>query len=526
MPIQIHAPDGSIAEFPDGTDDATITTAMRTQFGGPKPVQARPQGVPAARADYAERQKTQGDPVTRSYLDSAFLGGFDEIAGAENALNTGLNNIGSRVMGKTPAYSMADAYTAGKEMTAADSDRFGQEHPAMSVAGNVAGAVSGAGKVGAGMIARAPSFVSAVGRSAAVGAALGGANGYLGAGDGQRTEGGAKGAAFGGVVGGAVGPVARVMQRVGNGAAKAAEPVLANVERAKTAAYDAVGKSGVKYKPEAFVRLADGVESALAKAGVNPMRHPRAASMAEDIRKLADEGHAPTLTQLDQLRQVVNRDVVSATDKAERFMGRQIVDTIDKFIEGSPGGGLMVAARKGNAAFRKLEAVDTAVTKAKNRAGGTGSGGNVDNATRQNLRVVMEKTPGLSPEERAAFEKVVNGSGAGQAILRSVGKMSPGGNGLNSMIGTVATMANPAVGFPILAATGAKLAADAMTTRNVRALRQAIAAGGPAGSAAAKIVKANPQLAKAVAAAGISIEAGGGRRMAPQPQVRPRAMAQ
>lgn len=36
MPIKIQAPDGSVAEFPDGTSDATIEAAMRMHYGGPE----------------------------------------------------------------------------------------------------------------------------------------------------------------------------------------------------------------------------------------------------------------------------------------------------------------------------------------------------------------------------------------------------------------------------------------------------------------------------------------------------------
>lgn len=42
MPIEIEAPDGSIAEFPDGTPDAVITSVMRKTFGGPKAEEKAP----------------------------------------------------------------------------------------------------------------------------------------------------------------------------------------------------------------------------------------------------------------------------------------------------------------------------------------------------------------------------------------------------------------------------------------------------------------------------------------------------
>lgn len=38
MPIQIQAPDGSIAEFPDGTPDDVIEGVMQKEFGGPQPM--------------------------------------------------------------------------------------------------------------------------------------------------------------------------------------------------------------------------------------------------------------------------------------------------------------------------------------------------------------------------------------------------------------------------------------------------------------------------------------------------------
>lgn len=36
MPIEIEAPDGSVVEFPDGTDEATITRAMQQAYGAPQ----------------------------------------------------------------------------------------------------------------------------------------------------------------------------------------------------------------------------------------------------------------------------------------------------------------------------------------------------------------------------------------------------------------------------------------------------------------------------------------------------------
>lgn len=45
MPIEIEAPDGSIVEFPDGTDDAKIISVMRKNFGGPAAAQTASGGL-------------------------------------------------------------------------------------------------------------------------------------------------------------------------------------------------------------------------------------------------------------------------------------------------------------------------------------------------------------------------------------------------------------------------------------------------------------------------------------------------
>ncbi|WP_156465041.1 hypothetical protein [Mesorhizobium sp. Root552] len=42
QPIQIQAPDGSLVEFPDGTDDETTKGVMRKNFGGPAPQPKKP----------------------------------------------------------------------------------------------------------------------------------------------------------------------------------------------------------------------------------------------------------------------------------------------------------------------------------------------------------------------------------------------------------------------------------------------------------------------------------------------------
>lgn len=282
-----------------------------------------------------------------------------------------------------------------------------------------------------------------------------------------------------GAAGGALVPTAK-------GAAKPVAPSLDELKSAKNAAYDAVDQSGVRYKPEAFDEMVDGIAVTAKEARINPMIHPKAAAMLDTMQGL--KGQSPSLTELDQLRQVIRRDVASASDDAEKFFGTQMIRQLDDFIDAADAtkvasgsaedaAGMITNARDLNTRVRKIGSVNDAVESARLRAGSTGSGGNVDNATRQNLRRVLEDTRNLTPDERAALETIVMGS-PGQNFLRQVGKLSPQGNGLMTALSIGGAAANPLLAIPTAAGAVSKVGADAITQKRVADLINLIAMGG------------------------------------------------
>lgn len=302
-------------------------------------------------------------------------------------------------------------------------------------------------------------------------------------------------------------------------AEKVPAPSIDELRAQKNAAYGAVDKSGVTYDPKAFDGFVDDTAKAMADANISAIRHPKAASMLQDLQGM--KGQSPSLTQMDQLRQVIRRDVAGSNDPAEQFFGQKMIEQLDGFIDnaGGEGSDLVRNARDLNTRVRKIDTINETVEEAKHRAGSTGSGGNVDNATRQNLRRVMEKTKNFTPEERAALEQIVMGS-PGQNALRQVGKLSPQGNGLMTALSIGGTMANPLLGIPTAAGAVSKVAADAITQKRVVKLVELIAAGkGGAAEAAAQrelaeivanLPKANAFRAQAAAtasnAAGVEAE--------------------
>jgi hypothetical protein len=275
---------------------------------------------------------------------------------------------------------------------------------------------------------------------------------------------------------------------------------LDELQAAKQTAYKAVEQSGVQYTPKGFDDLAQDIAQKTASARINPLRHPKAASMVAEIQDMAAQGYAPTPTELDQLRQVVRRDVANPKiDDGDRFFGDMIIDAIDDFMGSAKGPqvaagnagdaeALLKTARDLNTRYRKVEAVTNARESAIQRAGTTGSGGNVQNATAQNIRRFTDPTSSkrirnLTPAERKLAEEIVKPT-RGQNALRLIGKLSPSGNGLMAALNVGATMTNPAMGAVGLTGILAKAAAEGSQAKKIDQLIKLMSMGG--GAAAPK----------------------------------------
>lgn len=288
-------------------------------------------------------------------------------------------------------------------------------------------------------------------------------------------------------------------------AIKPKTPSLDELRAAKTAAYDEVGAAGIRYKPSFVDKVVSDVSKDAASKNINAVRHPKAWSMLQDLQAM--KGQSPTLTELDQLRQVIRRDVASAPDEAEKFFGKRMIAKLDELItaagpkdvitgNATDATAMLGKARDLNTRVRKIEAIEEGLEEATYRAGKTGSGGNVNNAIRQEMDKVRKATPNLTDEEAAMLEKIIIGS-KGQNALRQVGKLSPQGNGLMTALSIGGAAANPLLAIPTAAGALSKVAADRMTQRNVAKLVEEIARGGsPAAKQALTVAaQSDPALA-------------------------------
>lgn len=481
---EVEGPDGVVLEFPDGTSQDVMRQAMERRYGAPK------QAAPDEMAGFIGNELAQGtQPKSFGQEIGALAGTAGRFADdtvrqlAEGATFGFADKIAEALGGQGAESERAKTRDAA--------DRLG---PLTTAAAQIAGGVAPVGRLaqGVGAIGNAARALPAIGRvaagplaqSAATGALAGAATG-LGHDRDIGTEaafglgGGVGGHLLGNALASGLGRAAGAFNR------RPAIPTRDAIHAAKDAAYGAAENAGVMYTPQAVDRMRRSAVTSLTDMGYDPALQPGAAAVIRRIDEL--EGQNVTLKGIDTLRKVA-RGGYQQGNAANNAAVERIVSHIDDLIENPTAGDILAGdGRAGADALRtargmasrefKLDRVDDAVNRADLRAASTGSGGNVDNATRQNLRRLLERPRGFTGDERQSLETVVRGTPT-QSALRLVGKLSPSGNGLMAALGIGGTMANPAIGIPMLTGMLAKPAADRMTARNVDSLRDIIAAGG------------------------------------------------
>jgi hypothetical protein len=183
---------------------------------------------------------------------------------------------------------------------------------------------------------------------------------------------------------------------------------LEELAQAKDAAYDAVERTGVKYAPQSLQSAAQSIRQTIGSQ-LDPDLHSNVVKVLKNIEDRFSKGPL-SIKEVDNARQFVSENLLDKqrTD-AERRFGKIIKEGIDDFVN-SAGPADVVGGRADDAAnaintardmntrFKKSEEVFEALEMAANRAGSSGSGGNIDNATRQQMRRVLETSKNLSDQ--------------------------------------------------------------------------------------------------------------------------------
>lgn len=281
------------------------------------------------------------------------------------------------------------------------------------------------------------------------------------------------------------GAASGVLKALGVFNKRPAIPTQEDLKAAAQRAYQAADDAGVVLGPDAVSRLRGGVEKTLADFGYAPELHPGVPGFLNNLGRM--EGENVTLKGMDTLRKTAGH-LRASHDPSTAAIGGKLTGEIDNFLTGlSPSDVVAGDAAKAVSALRearglwqrssKADAITRASDSAELRAASTGSGGNVDNATRQNMRQLLEKERGWTPDERQALQDIVKGTPT-QNALRLAGKLSPHGNGLMTALGLGATAVNPLMGVPMMLGGVSKYTADKMTDQSVRGLLDVVLAGG------------------------------------------------
>jgi hypothetical protein len=387
--------------------------------------------------------------------------------------------------------SVADELEAVEQGSASTADA----HPVANVAGSVAGGVMGTVP----MVMAAPAAFGAgagglVGRSVASGlsgGALGGADAYV------RSGGDVEAAKDGALWGLGLGAVAPGIGAVAGKATKAvvekvrpnaSVPTVPELKGAATAAYDAAKQSGVRVSQPAFKEFADDLFVTMKNEGIDPSIHPEATAALNRLLKVAND---PTLEEIETLRRVIKGAADNPTRGSQVRLAGKMEDALDSFIDrlrpddviaGDPavGAAALKEARAAWSRAKKAEMISEAVLKAERRAARSGTGGNTENAIRQNVDAILsnpKKSRGFTEREKALMDSLVRGT-KGQNALRQVGRLSPTTGGLSAMLTLGAAMVEPTTAAVGMTGLGAKALADRGVRRSADYLDEFVRAGG------------------------------------------------
>lgn len=483
--IEVEGPDGSIVEFPDGTPDNVMSQAMRQAFAPTQP------GIQQVNLPQERNPISTGEGIARAALQGVTFGGGDELAaGLKAAVNpSNFNKVYDQTLNRARTRA----------------DQFREESPVTSTVAEIGGALPTA-LFPMGALGRAAQGGSAATRAlagGAIGAGQGATYGFNSGEDGfeNRATDAVTGAAIGGFLGASAPVVAGGVQRLANTlpnsratqATIAAAPSVDDLANRSRALFQQADDLGVMVKPAAYQTFARDLADTVAKEGIDAQVTPASSGALARVMQEAQSGAPLSLQSLNTVRRVA-QNAAGSVDPNERRIASIMIDKMDDFVDnltpaalesGDAGvvGPVLKEARSLWGKLRRTQMVDGAVSRAERRAASTGSGGNVNNAIRQNLRSILDsptKSRGFSSAELKAMEDVVRGTPS-QNALRLAGKLSPQGNGLSLILNLGAAGASGGATIPLTAAgMGAKMLADKGTQNSTRLARALVARGGNA----------------------------------------------
>lgn len=493
--IEVELPDGTIVEFPDGTPPDVMKSALQKKFA--KTPAAQQEAAPA-QPPANEQPSVFGDMLRSGAAGlrqgvEGLVGTFGDAAqmtgdvAAWGAGKLGVGEGGQDMIRKGARYlSPVPNAPTTQQIHALTTKGVGESYQPQTTAGEyarTAGQFAPGALLGPGNLGRK--------------AVIGGASALASESAGQMTEGTALepyARAGGALAGGMVGSKLRMPGR---------GPALPTARDIK----DSAGYSDLKPVMQAarvdkptYRSMVQELRGVADDFGMVPEQHAAFESILRRHSAAAAKNGA-SMQDLEILRRSLANAGKSATDASARELSRRMIETLDKAVDGIPGGGqvfngqtiddaktALTQARETWRTGVKAEMVEMATERARNVASGFENGLRVEFRKILNNKTLSRM---FTETEKQAMQQVVRGTFKGN-MMRWIGgfgvPLDNGRNFLGSAMGagvggTIgAAMGGPvgaAIGGPLLMGIGtaAKAGANA-ATRNNAVFAEALVKGG------------------------------------------------
>ena len=565
--IEVELPDGSIAEFPEGTTPDVIKSVLQKRFaspsvqglpmaeaGTPVGVQTRagpgmsPEDMQAGMAEMSQmtinrapnqnanpertdnyiRAEMEARKIDQMKGNGAFGDATDSInpmGWADEAFST-IAGAPLRMMRDGVGYD--EAYTREQLMQEALKRNREERSPVASTIGKVAGDLVLPGAVSKAGFTVAGKSLPVIGKTLPL---MGEAAGYgyvQGAGDakqGEKMMGGLKGAAISAATAGLVSKAGDIGMGIANKVARRANPApsTSQIFQKGSDLYDEAKIAGVVVKPQAVQNINGNVQLKMQDFGLDDVLQPKTTHLVSRFQAAAKANKPMSLMELENLRKQAVRITKDAVEDSEKEAAGRIIESIDTAMQNNAnftansnqGIKALTEARQVWKSARKAEILDDIAQNAQLQATG------FENGLVVQMRALAKnkaKMKAFTPEEQAAIRKLVS-RGSVRQILAMMGRLSPNSTfgGIttgNAIVGGLMTGAGP---LPGLALGGAgylsRKGAEALTRSKFGGIQEMVARG--AGNALPQAVN---KLAKYAIPSGLTATGLLSPRLQPSPQ--------
>lgn len=430
--IEVEVGD-TVVEFPDGTSPEIMKGALQKRFGAPK------------EAGFADRfQPAQDAPLKPAQPQGAIA----------NALE--------------PITSYPETYS---QMNRESRDLM-SEGATQAGQGGLGNAAIGAGKMALGGVGYVTSPINAALRTV-IGKPVENITGAPK----ELTE----------FAAGMVLPIPKRIPTMARAEVKAAPKAAPSTEELFAAAdkgYKEARASGFTMAPEETIAMSKGIADNLTEAGYRDFLAPKTFRALGEFKTDAPSNVA----DIEAVRRALN---IAAKDPAEKDAARRAITAIDDTL--GPKVPAIADARANYAAGSRAETIQEAGEKAALQAGSANSGQNIQNATRQQFKSILNspaRRRGFSANELAQMELIVKGT-KGSDAARFAGNLLGGGGGLGAVaVAGVGGMATGGIGAiaPIFG-YGFKKLGNHLTQGQVAKLDEMVRSRAPQAKAVGSSVK-------------------------------------